>query len=104
MSVVYGREIDGKAVQFGTTGYTKNHVFVLYDRTTESVWYPMTRSSMDAVSGPWRGRKIPFIAKPKPMPLREWKRLHPETTVMLPVAWVMDGIDRWTGFGALGLV
>lgn len=81
---MYGREIDGRVVSFGTSGYTKDNVFVLYDRDTESVWYPLSDNTMDAVSGPRRGRSIPFLDQPERMPLAKWRALHPDTTVLLP--------------------
>lgn len=81
---MYGRELDDEAVDFGTTGYTNNNVFVLYDRKTDSVWYPLTNGTLDAVSGPKKGQKIEFIDKPERMSLGEWKRDHPDTLVMLP--------------------
>lgn len=81
---MYGREIEGEPVEFGTTGYTNNNVFVLYDRKTDSVWYPLTGGTLDAVSGPKKGEKIEFIAKPERMTLGEWKAKHPDTLVMLP--------------------
>jgi hypothetical protein len=45
--------IDGERVEFGTTGYTMGNVFVLYDRASDSVWYPLNDNSCDAVSGPY---------------------------------------------------
>jgi hypothetical protein len=81
---VYGRELDGEPVNFGTTGYTNNNVFVLYDRKTDSVWYPLSNHTLDAVSGPKRGEKIEFIEKPPLMTLRKWQSKHPDTLVMLP--------------------
>jgi hypothetical protein len=78
------REIDGAAVEFGTSGYTKDHVFVLYDRATESVWYPMSDGTLDAVAGADHGRSIPFVAKPDPMPLGDWLAEHPDSEVLLP--------------------
>lgn len=81
--MVYGRQIDGTVTTFGTTGYTFNNTFVLYDRLTESVWYPMTDSGFEAIGGPASGRWIPFLAKPAVMPLSEWLEAHPDTQVLL---------------------
>jgi hypothetical protein len=81
---VCGREIDGRTAEFGTTGYTMNNVFVLYDRSTGSVWYPLTDESFDAVAGPVKGAQIEFVAKPDKMPLRDWVAAHPDTLVLLP--------------------
>jgi len=57
---------------------------VLYDRLTESVWYPLGENALDAISGPKKGSKIPFIEKPPRMPLGKWRELHPETLVLRP--------------------
>ena len=42
------------------------------------------KGSMDAVSGPEKGRKIPFLDKPDVVPLSEWRARHSDTKVMLP--------------------
>ena len=83
MSVVYGREIDGKLTTFGTTGYTYRNTFVLYDRATESVWYPRVRGEFNAISGRLKGRALPFLAQPEVVPLGEWLKLHPDTKVLI---------------------
>jgi predicted metalloprotease with PDZ domain len=78
------RELDGQAVEFGTSGYTKDHVFVLYDRTSDSVWWPMSDETLDAVAGPRRGASIPFIDEPAPVALGAWLDEHPRTQILLP--------------------
>lgn len=78
------REIDGTTIEFGTTGYTMNNTFVLYDRDTESIWYPLTNDTMDAVAGPRRGTAIEFATKPAIMLLRDWAAEFPHTQVLLP--------------------
>ena len=60
-----------------------NNVFVLYDRNTDSVWYPLTDKSFDAVSGPNKGKSLPFIEEPEVMRLHAWTKLHPDTLVLL---------------------
>jgi Protein of unknown function (DUF3179) len=83
MTVVYGREIDGEVTTFGTTGYTFDNTFVLYDRKTESVWYPLKEGSFDAIGGSKSGSQIPFIASPPITTLAEWQSKHPDTLVLL---------------------
>jgi len=83
LSVVYGREIDGKATSFGTTGYTYNNTFLLYDRSTDSVWYPQESKQMNAVSGSNQGHSLPFLAEPTPQPLAEWHESHPDSLVLI---------------------
>ncbi len=61
-----------------------NNVFVLYDRMTDTVWYPLTDKAFDAVAGSKKGTKLEFVSKPEPELLGDWARKHPETKVMLP--------------------
>ncbi|MCP3982127.1 MAG: PDZ domain-containing protein [bacterium] len=77
------REIDGRAVEFGTSGYTMDHVFVLYDRASNNVWYP-DDENLQAVAGKRKGQSLSFRDKPAPMPLGEWLDAHPGSTVLLP--------------------
>ena len=81
---MYSREIDGQKAEFGTSGYTMNNVFVLYDRLTDSVWYPLGDGTMDAVSGQRKGTSIPILAEPAPMRLGRWLKDHPDSKVLLP--------------------
>lgn len=83
LSVVYGREIDGVETTFGTTGYTFDDTFVLYDRLTETVWYPLNDGAFDAIGGPKRGAVIPYIEKPPIVTLGAWHSRHPRTRVLL---------------------
>ena len=83
--MVYGREVDGIEVTFGTTGYTMNNVFVLYDRAAESVWYPTGDKHLEATSGAKKGTRIEFLDKPTPIPLGQWRKAHPKTRVLLPM-------------------
>lgn len=88
------RQIGDKTIEFGTTGYTMNNTFVLYDRDTESVWYPLTDKTMDAVSGKRKGEAIKFVAKPELMPLGEWAKQHPDTQVLIPAPRQGRGADQ----------
>jgi hypothetical protein len=81
--VVYGREIDGDVVTFGTTGYTYDQTFVLYDRRTESMWYPFKPNQMNALCGRYAGTALPFLATPPPMRFADWCSEHPESLVLV---------------------
>jgi membrane-associated protease RseP (regulator of RpoE activity) len=70
------------------------HVFVLYDRSTDSVWYPMSDSTLDAVAGEWHGRSIPFVAKPAPTPLGAWLDMHPDSEILLPTDEDLERLER----------
>lgn len=82
--MVYGREFDEEPVTFGTSGYTLDNTFVLYDRASGSVWYPTDENHLEATSGVLKGKRIEFLDKPTPMSLAQWRKLHPETKVLLP--------------------
>ncbi len=81
--MVYGREFDGEIDEFGTSGYVYRNTFVLYDRGTNSLWYPLDDEKWTAIAGPRKGETIPFIQEPKPMMLAEWREMHPNTLVLL---------------------
>ena len=81
--MVHGRVNVGAIDDFGVSGYVYKNVFLLYDRRTESLWYPLDDKQWTAISGPRKGESIPFIEKPAPIPLREWRKLHPKTRVLL---------------------
>ena len=78
------REIDGRAAEFGTTGYTMDHVFVLYDRASDSVWYPLDDTSLQAVAGERKGGSIPCMDEPAPIALGDWLDANPDSTILLP--------------------
>lgn len=69
--------------EFGTSGYVYRNTFVLYDRSTESRWYPLDDEKWTAISGPRQGETIPLIEEPTPMCLGEWRERHPDTVVLL---------------------
>ncbi len=81
--MVHGRDIDGNVDEFGVSGYTHRNTFILYDRRTTSLWYPLDDTQWTAISGPRRGETIPFIEEPGVVPLGIWRRQHPETVVLL---------------------
>ena len=78
------RELDGRPVEFGTSGYTMDDVFVLYDRATDSIWYPVDDKTFQAVAGEKRGEALEILDEPAPMPLGEWLDQEPDTVVLLP--------------------
>ena len=75
--------MDGVVTTFGTTGYTHNNIFLLYDRHSDTVWYPLDDGAFDGIGGTLLGHKIPFITKPPITTLTQWRALHPETLVLL---------------------
>lgn len=76
--------MDGETLSFGTSGYTLDQVFVLYDRNSDSIWYPLSDTTFDAVAGERKGKKIQFLVEPAPMRLDDWLADHPDSDVLLP--------------------
>jgi len=68
--------------EFGVSGYVYKNVFIIYDRKTESLWYPLDHDKWTAISGPRKGETIPFIEKGV-VTLGEWRKEHPDTLVLL---------------------
>ena len=81
--MVHGRENGEETDEFGVSGYVYKDVFLIFDRETESLWYPLDDKQWTAVSGPRKGETIPFMQKPAPVPLGEWRKKHPTTVVLL---------------------
>lgn len=82
--MVHGRNVkDGKLEEFGTSGYVYKDVFIIFDRQTDSLWYPLDNEKWTAISGPRKGEILPFIEEPPPIKLGEWRKQHPTTTVLL---------------------
>lgn len=84
---MYSREHEGKEVHFGTSGFTMNNVFVLFDRETESVWYPDEDGALEAVSGQRRGDLIPAVVHPEVLKLGDWLEKHPDSKILLPAPY-----------------
>ena len=69
--------------EFGVSGYVYKNVFLIFDRRTESLWYPLDDEKWTALSGPRQGETIPFIEEPPVVTLGEWRKKHPSTRVLL---------------------
>jgi len=59
-------------------------IFVLFDRETESVWYPGADGALNAVSGPRKGDSLPPVAKAEILPMNAWLERHPDSKILLP--------------------
>ena len=95
--------MDGQAVEFGTSGYTKDHVFVLYDRASESIWYPLSDQTLDAVAGSRNGESIEILDEPAPVALSDWLADHPESSVLLPSEEDAERLERFRNAPYMGV-
>jgi hypothetical protein len=87
---VYDRSLDGEVVSLGSSGYCYKEVFVLYDRRTDSLWYPQD-DGLTAITGPLVGKRLPLLSvQAEETTWGEWRRRHPDTEVVV-------GADRTRG-------
>ncbi len=76
--LVFDRRVEGKARRFGVSGLLYRSDLLLYDHETESLW---SQIAANAVTGPSLGRRLETL-RYRIMPLEDWTRLHPRTTVL----------------------
>ena len=81
--MVHGRKKGGELDRFGVSGYVYKDKFLIFDRRTESLWYPLDDTKWTAISGPRKGETIPFAAEPPVVTLGEWRKKHPNSKVLL---------------------
>ena len=80
---MHGRDNKNGMDQFGVSGYVYKNTFLIFDRRTESLWYPMGEGKWTAISGTRKGETISILAEPVVMTLGEWRKEHPKTVVLL---------------------
>ncbi len=88
---MYGRTKEGKIDEFGVSGYVYENTFIVFDRRTESLWYPFDDVKWTAISGPRQGETIPFITEAPVVTLGQWREKHPKTVVLLGPKSKLEG-------------
>jgi hypothetical protein len=79
-ALVFERVVDGRVLDFGTTGKLRNSDLVMYDRQTESWWQQFTG---EAIVGAMTGRQLRLV----PSRLESFDRFRhrfPEGQVLVP--------------------
>ena len=76
--IAYERMIDGKEVEFGTSGKLFNSNLVMYDRKTDTYW---TQIDGLAVVGELTGMRLEPVSIDTVV-WRDWKKAHPESEVL----------------------
>ena len=79
-ALVFDRRLDGKLLDFGTTGKLRNSDLVMYDRQTESWWQQFTGTG---IVGEYTGKEL------KTIPARlesfdNFRARHPDGKVLVP--------------------
>ena len=75
---VFERILDGKEVEFGTSGKLYNSNLVMYDRLTDSYW---SQALGQAITGELTGQELKIIPFDV-ITWGDWKTIHPNTKVL----------------------
>jgi hypothetical protein len=76
--IAFERKIDGREVEFGTSGKLYNSNLVMYDRLTDTYW---TQIDGEAIVGELTGRKLTPVSIDT-VTWREWKAVHPDSEIL----------------------
>lgn len=76
--LVFDRRVEGKKRSFGVSGLLYQSDVLFYDRETDSLW---SQIHSRAVTGPALGTRLRMLRSEMAL-WGEWKRAHPDTTVL----------------------
>jgi hypothetical protein len=79
-AVVFDRRVDGRTLDFGTTGKLRHSDLVMYDRQTESWWQQFTGQ---AIIGDMLGRELRFLPA-RLESFAKFKARAPDGDVLVP--------------------
>jgi hypothetical protein len=101
-ALVFERSLDGRVLDFGTTGKLRNSDLVMYDRQTESWWQQFTG---EAIVGALLGSELKLV----PSRLESFERFrkrHPDGQVLVPnnPAIRNYGANPYVRYDAIGSV
>jgi hypothetical protein len=77
-ALVFDRRLDGRTLDFGTTGRLRHSDLVMYDRQSESWWQQATG---EGIVGRYAGRQLQLLSAPL-VSWREAKAGNPEASVL----------------------
>ena len=77
-ALAFDRRLDGRTLDFGTTGRLRHSDLVMYDRQTESWWQQATG---EGIVGFYAGRRLEFVSAPV-VSWETFKSTHPEGQVL----------------------
>ena len=77
---MYSRTIDDKVLTIVPSGWTYNDTFVLYDRETETLWYPY-RKGLKGIQGKYFNKWLPKIDS-EDVSWAKWLKKYPESKIL----------------------
>ncbi len=103
-AIVFDRNVDGKELTFGVSGFLYFNNLVMYDHRSNTLWSQMLG---EGIKGAFRGERLEIF--PSLMTSwAEWKEIHPDTLVLSAVAMGRNDevIDPYAGYytgGGIGV-
>jgi len=80
LAAVYSRQIDGQVLTLVPSGWTYESTFVLYDKETNTLWYPFDEGLM-GIQGKYFKRWLKQIPS-EDTEWREWNKKHPKSRIL----------------------
>jgi hypothetical protein len=77
-AVAFSREVDGRTLEFGTSGKLYKSALVMYDRQTDSLWLHFEGR---AIQGPMTGARLEVVPV-QLLSFGEWRSEHPTGLVL----------------------
>ncbi len=77
---MYSRQIDDRTLTLAPSGWTYRNTFVLYDKETETRWYPYEKGLM-GIQGPYFKRWLPIVASSDTR-WEDWRTQHPGSKLL----------------------
>ena len=78
--VVFDRRLDGKLLEFGTSGKLRNSDLVMYDRQTETWWQQFTGRG---IVGALAGKRLTILPA-RLESITDFRKRHPDGKVLVP--------------------
>ena len=80
LTAVYSREIEGRVLTLAPSGWTYESTFVLYDKETESLWYP-DENGLVGIQGYYFRKHLAKLPS-EDTRWKDWKKKHPNTLLL----------------------
>jgi hypothetical protein len=80
LAAVYSRVIDGQTLTIVPSGWTYKNTFVLYDKETQTLWYPYEKGLM-GIQGKYFKKWLPELESQNTK-WRKWKKSYPKSRVL----------------------
>ncbi len=77
---MYSRKLNGKTLTIAPSGWTYKNTFVLYDKETESLWYPYKKGLM-GIQGIFFKQWLPKLES-EDTQWEKWRRKNPDSKII----------------------